>query len=106
MSRSWPIINMLLKFGTGAYSSTFELARFELPRFETGIFKMGNFKTGKFKTGLAENLGLCILNISIFVIKSDCQLATHNSKNDLPLIGPQYFLLEISLLTRLLIHLY
>ena len=51
-------MDMLLKFGIGANSSTFELPRFETPHFKTGKLKMGHFKTGKFKTGLAENLGL------------------------------------------------
>ena len=45
-------MNMPLKFGIGADSSTFELPRFENPRFKTG-----DFKTGKLKTGLSEKLG-------------------------------------------------
>ena len=62
MSGSWSIIDLLLKFGIGADSSTFELPRYAMPGFKTyvfkkGDFKTGKFKTGKFKTGFAENLG-------------------------------------------------
>ena len=51
-------MDLLLKFGIGADSSTFGLPRFAMPRLETGVFKTGDFKMGKFKTGFAENLGL------------------------------------------------
>ena len=50
-------MDMLLTFGLGADSSTFELPPFETPRFEIGLFKTGDFKTGKLKMELAENLG-------------------------------------------------
>ena len=55
-------MDMLLKFGIGASTSTFGFPRFAMPRYEmgvfkTGVFKMGDFKTGKFKTVFAENLG-------------------------------------------------
>ena len=50
-------MDMLLKFGIGADSSTFGLPRFATPRYEMGVFKTGVFKTGKIKTGFAENLG-------------------------------------------------
>ena len=50
-------MDILLKFGIEANSSTFRLPRFAMPCFETGVFKMGDFKTGKFKTVFAENLG-------------------------------------------------
>ena len=55
-------MDILLKFGIGADSSTFGLARFATPRYEMGVFKTGVFKTGKIKTGFAENLGhWCII---------------------------------------------
>ena len=46
-------MDMLLKFGIGVDSSTFELPRYETPHYETGVFNMRFFKTG-----FAENLGL------------------------------------------------
>ena len=58
-------MDMLLKFGIEADSSTFELPRYVTLGFETGVFKTGDFKTGKFKTGFAENLGHTT-NSSIF----------------------------------------
>ena len=45
-------MNILMKFGIGADSSTFGLLRFRTPCYETGVFKME-----KIKTGFAENLG-------------------------------------------------
>ena len=56
-------MDMLLKFGIGADSSTFELPHFETPRFKTGKLKTGHFKMGKLKTGLTENLGKCICSV-------------------------------------------
>ena len=44
---SAPIMDMLLKFGIGADSSTFGLPRFTTPHYQMGFFKMG----------FAENLG-------------------------------------------------
>ena len=34
-------MNVLLKFGIGADSSTFRLLRFAMPRYEMGVFKTG-----------------------------------------------------------------
>ena len=50
-------MNILLKFGIGANSSTFGLPHFATPCYEMGVFKTGVFKTGKIKTGFVENLG-------------------------------------------------
>ena len=54
-------MKILLIFGIGADSSTFELPHFATPRYEIGIFKTRVFKMGKIKTGFAENLGLCYI---------------------------------------------
>ena len=59
VSRTWPIMWILLLFGIGANSSTFGLPRFAMPHYEMGVFKMG-----KIKTGFAENLGHRVRKIS------------------------------------------
>ena len=58
MCRVWEqsIMDMLLKFGIGANSSTFRLPRFEMPRFETGGSKKGILKWGNSKRGLQRTL--------------------------------------------------
>ena len=38
---SWPIMNIPLKFGIGANSSTFELPRFATPLYQMGFFQNG-----------------------------------------------------------------
>ena len=58
-------MDLLLKFGIGANSSTFRLPRFATPHFEPGVFKTGNFKMGKFKTEFAENLGQYVCMYSL-----------------------------------------
>ena len=45
-------MDMLLNFGIGADSSTFEL-----PYYATSCCEMGVYKTGFYKTEFAENLG-------------------------------------------------
>ena len=57
--------HMLLKFGIGVNSSTFQLPCFAMPRFEKGVFKTGDFKMRNFKTGFAENLALAIVYYSM-----------------------------------------
>ena len=49
-------MDMLLKFGIGADSSTFGLPRFATPSYEMGDFNLGVFKTRKFKMDFADNL--------------------------------------------------
>ena len=50
-------MDMLLKFGIGANSSTFGLLCFATPCYEIGVFQTEVFKMGKIKPGFAEYLG-------------------------------------------------
>ena len=50
-------MDMLLKFGIGADSSTFELPHYPTPVSKRGFSKRGISKWGFSKRGFAENLG-------------------------------------------------
>ena len=47
-------MDMLLIFGIGADSSTFELPCYTTPNFETGGFQNGGFQNGEIQNGLCR----------------------------------------------------
>ena len=57
-------MDMLVKFATGADSSTFELPPYITSRYETEFFQNRGFQNGVFKTGFEENLGLYLIYVN------------------------------------------
>ena len=88
-------MDMLLKFGIGADSSTFELPHFKVPRFENWAFQNGGYQNGEIENGacrepwpfLRKKKQKLLFRLIIINVVDSCELFTHNR------ISTTYYLL-------------